>query len=73
MQTGRIDYICERWDAVSILLAGNMLRIEFKVAGRSMDAALTARAVKSGISLFPVVKLDDSALYGGQKNDLSTN
>lgn len=73
MQTGRIDYICERWDAVSFLLAGNMLLIEFKVAGRSKDAALTARAVKSGISLFPVVKLDDSALYGGQKNDLSTN
>lgn len=31
---------------------------EFKVAGRSKNAALTARVVKSGISLFHGVKPD---------------
>lgn len=62
-----MDYICERGDSISLLIAKNMLLIEFR---RSKNAALTSRAVKSGISLFPVVKLDHLALFGGQKMTL---
>lgn len=42
---------------------------EFKVAGRSKNAALTARVVKSDISLFHEVKPDHLSLYGGKSND----
>lgn len=45
METGSMDYICERGESIGILLAGNKLLIEFKVAGRSKNAALIARPV----------------------------
>lgn len=35
----------EREDSITVLLAGNMLYTEFKVAGKSKNAELNARAV----------------------------